>query len=312
MGELEDELQQLRTSRADELRGLLREVEYDTRNLGLTISGRFLYLDFETGRPKLDELLDLMEESILEYCIPWSKRAGADATRLADLRRKAAGLFVQKQGARQRSGEPAELLLYLLTDVVLGAPKVATKMWFKMHPNMVIHGADGIHLRLDGASGAEVYWGEAKLYGRLEAAMKSIAESISTSLPGAAGRIRDIDIVRDNCELELSSSEAREHLMAVLDPYDDGQLRDTTVVEHRACFAGFDYPHLREVAASGGRLVDGFAGRYSARVAEACNAFALEAVGKGLGQLSFVLLLLPFESVAELRTRFFERMDQSR
>jgi len=79
------------------------------------------------------------------------------------------------------TGEPGEMILYLLIESVLNAPQIVAKMELKTNPNMEVHGSDGIHFSWDADDGcADIYFGEAKLYDSVYSAMDAAFESIAS------------------------------------------------------------------------------------------------------------------------------------
>src|SRR3546814_10487872 len=82
----------------------------------------------------------------------YAKKDGLDAfefhAAVSQLNQRALALFKRVRKASNRSGEAGELLLYLLTEWILGAPQIIAKMGLKTNPQMPVHGSDGVHVRV--------------------------------------------------------------------------------------------------------------------------------------------------------------------
>ena len=66
---------------------------------------------------------------------------------ISKLKSEAIDLFIRAQKATDRNGEAGELILYLLTEWLLGAPQLLAKMSLKTNRHMPVYGSDGVHVR---------------------------------------------------------------------------------------------------------------------------------------------------------------------
>lgn len=279
----------------------------------VAIQGRFLYL--ADPRYGLDSLLDLMVGSAVEFCIPLRQRTGASPSRMEELRKIAARRFIESDAARRNSGEPGELLLFLLLERLMGAPKIASKMSLKTSRNMPVHGCDAVHARLRPGDEVEVelLWGESKIHASLPDAIRDAVGSVSEMQPGSSIREDDIFVIREHIDDEVMDDDLRELLLTLLDPYERETRAGPVLFDRTACFVGFNsrsFEQLRSTDTEAFR--NAFLDDYALRVRRACESFADRAKALELGHLDYTLLLLPLDSVAQFRRVFFERLDETR
>ena len=176
------------------------------------------------GGPRVRGLAKFMMGAIIDYCIPRAKiEAAAKAYQESGSTRGFANLDSQARElfARvERSGEGGELLLFLLTEAVLGYPQVLCKMNLKTSRNVHFHGADGVYASVDAATQTfRIHWGESKLYRGLNAAIDACMESLSGILEEEGhlgGSERDLLLVTDFGE--LPEGELEDAFVRFLDP----------------------------------------------------------------------------------------------
>lgn len=153
------------------------------------------------------KLAEFLADLITDYCIPKERRKEAILEQLKTgsyeasnaLRREAVELFVESE----TSGEAGELLLYLLTERVLGAPQILSKMSLKTANMVHYHGADGVHAKRT-TRGLALYWGESKIHADRTAAVRECLQSVAPFLtdPDRKTATRDLGLVRDNLDVE--------------------------------------------------------------------------------------------------------------
>jgi len=186
------------------------------------------------------KLADLLANLVTDYCIPREKRNEAleESKRtgsfevLNALMKEAKDLFVENE----RSGEPGELLLYLLTEKVLGAKQIISKMVHKTSSQVHYHGADGVHA-IKTESGLALYWGESKIHKSRSQAVKECLESVGSFLkdPDRKTASRDLGLIRDN--LDVEGKEIKNELVR----YFIKRNPEWNLLEFRAsCLVGFD------------------------------------------------------------------------
>jgi hypothetical protein len=207
----------------------------DTRT---TIRCHYLISD-PNGRPRIEALARQLADQVIHYCIPRSELAKAQALppdrsapAVARLARDATKLFTQTQ---LKTGEGAELLLYMLLEKHLLIPQVLSKMSLKTSREVQYHGADGVHAKILDNGDLAVYWGEAKLYESLPEAMSDCLDSLAPYLLGNAHE-QDVFLVRHFADTGDAVLTER-----LLDFFDDGSANSARVEMRGACLIGFDH-----------------------------------------------------------------------
>jgi hypothetical protein len=153
------------------------------------------------------KLAEFLANLVTDYCIPRERRAEALEEQIRTgsqeasnaLRKEAVDLFVEST----TSGEAGELLLYLLTERVLGAPQILSKMSLKTANMVHYHGADGVHAKKT-ERGLAIYWGESKIHADRAAAVRECLDSVAPFMtdPSRKNASRDLGLVRDNLDVE--------------------------------------------------------------------------------------------------------------
>lgn len=151
------------------------------------------------------------------------------------------------------SGEGGELLLFWLTENVLGFPQILCKMPLKTNPNVHYHGVDGVHALPADNGELAVIWGESKLHQKVRRAIKECFESLGPFVAGQVGgnaAKRDLALLRDNVDLDDPDLESSLKKYLKRDHTQNLQLKYRGV-----CLIGFDekpYPkanHLMTMSA---------------------------------------------------------------
>lgn len=258
------------------------------------------------NRPRVDGLAHKLREQLVDYSIPRSQieRAAQEyqktksASAFTALDKKAAGLFTDIAN----SGEGGEVLLYFLAEQVLRLPQIFCKMPLKTNTRMHVHGVDGIHAGVNTDGRLSLYWGESKLHGKMNDAIKNCFESIAPFLlepegEGAAS-LRDMQLLRDN--LDLNNPELEKALMHYLDP--DDLLYQKT--EFRAiCLVGFDHKDYIKLV-NKNKLSDSAIETFEDCANKVQNAIRTHTIE------TFIIetFCIPFPSVDDFRQSFLKEM----
>jgi len=295
------------------------EVPHRCSYEGISLEGNFYYLTFRNGAPTVDEFAEYIYHRVIPYCLPrkirsekdQKYRSTGDPRYIHELTDQARHLFAKARATRSKSGEPGEVILFVLLEAFLKAPQIACKMYLKTSEEMPVHGSDGVHLACGStASSLRLIWGESKLFERISSAFDDIFESVGKFLSSNAGRTpreRDLDIVRDHTDVE--DPVLKEALMRYFDPYASESLQ---LQEVFACFVGFEYwPSSVGGGAEKENVEAEFRKAYSERIASACDLFVEKMKSAGLQHLVFHILLIPFPSVSAFRAKFFQHLGVS-
>lgn len=269
-----------------DLTGLLHDVESHAVVDGTKVTAHCHCLKLDgNGRPRIEALVKVVAEHVLDYAIPRTQIREADeeyartrsSQKLVRLVTEAKALFTDLA----QSGEGGELLLFALAERILRLPQLICKMSLKTNTRMHVHGADGLHAGVDEATGKLLlYWGESKIYGDVTGAVRECLASVAPMLAEHAAGQRDLHLLQRHADLDSPALEAA--LKQFLDP--DSEHFNS--VEFRGlCLVGFDCdaypegPSDAEVAALAkqiGTTLPAWKGHVKRRIAEEkLDAFAM-------------------------------------
>lgn len=228
------------------------------------------------------------------------------AAKIIQLNDSAAKLFIKAHKATNRNGEAGELLLYLLTEWVLGAPQIIAKMTLKTNPQMPVHGADGVHVRYcSETSRLFIYWGESKLYGDVGQAITAAATSIAKAVgPNEIGH--ELQLVQRNIDFSGIGADGKEALLRYLDPHEEEYNERKDVI---TCLIGFDFDGFQKASAAGDQQAEEqFRSLAAEKLAEVAPKVATALKGAGLSNQSVELFFFPLPAVKEFRDLFQARI----
>lgn len=260
---------------------------------------------------RLNDLIDYIDEKILEYAIPKKEideakehmaRTGS-TSKIVRLRRKAEGLFTDLE----KTGEGGEILLYILVQDLLKIPQLISKMSLKTSGQLHYQGADGIHVDYDPVkSTLNLYWGEAKMYGKMNDAMTKCMESLKAfildPLSSASAQARDLQLITANITANVNDPDLEDALVRYFDKDDD---MSNNIVYKGICFIGFDidnYPSGKIVKTTN-QVIAEIQNEIKAWHETLANKVKSHA---NLDLKEIHVFLLPFPSVAEFRKIYLE------
>lgn len=238
---LVEALSRLARGEPTSLTGLLHDVESHAVVDGTKITAHCHCLKLDgNGRPRIEDLVKVIAEHVLDYAIPRSQiceakeefeRTGS-TQKLVRLANEAKALFTDIE----KSGEGGELLLFALAEKILRLPQLICKMSLKTNTRMHVHGADGLHAGADPVTGKLLlYWGESKIYGDVTSAVRECLASIRPMLSEHSSGQRDLQLLQRHAD--LADEELEKALKKFLDPDSD----EFNSMEFRGlCLVGFD------------------------------------------------------------------------
>lgn len=272
--------------------------DYIINGTAATIRLHYVRMD-ANGEPKFKELAEVLAGHIGYYAVMAQRHREAkdhydhakihlDGKRL--LRRYA------------KSGEPGELLLYFLIEAVLKAPQAICKMSLKTNTKDEVKGSDGVHVKWDQAGKRLiVYFGEAKLYTDLSAALTAAFESMANF---HAEDVEQHEVFLVSNHFNLLNGELKEHVCRLLDK----TASPVTYEAHHACFVGFDWGKYGDLHDTAKRRL--FAMEFECSYRE--HGAAIRAAVEGRmnkfthRHLTFEFFFIPFKSVNEFREMFMK------
>lgn len=276
---------------------------------------RLHYPAFRQGRPMVAELIDAVSLHIIHFCLPRKDvSAVLDLYRSVDveeftqrveaLRQEAYDLFKRAHIATNRNGEAGELILYLLTEWLLGAPQIIAKMSLKTNTEMPVHGADGVHARYCPDTGRLfVYWGEAKLYQDISDAIAEATKSIAESLKDEKVK-HEITLVKRYLDLSGLTEAAKKAMFGILDPFSPGYANRYDVI---SCLIAFDFDAF-EAAQFAGDAEEEFRKLAHAKLTEVAPKIASALKKKGMAHQPVEMFIVPVPSVERLRDLFQDKI----
>jgi hypothetical protein len=257
------------------------------------------------GNPNLTKLADKLLVALVDFCCSRSElRSASDklvntgsAEAIARLHEKAKSLFTKSS----KTGEPGELLLFLLTERVLGYPQILCKYPHKTSSEVHTHGSDGIHASIDPATGhLRLHWGEAKFYDdwnkALSDALDSITELVLQPEDPTKKVDRDLELIRDFIDL---NNEALE--IAICEYMDPDKKLSKSVKFCGVCVIGFNQDKYLD-------LFKGPEAGISKMIASRLRSIEKAVKKRGLDGIRLDFFCIPCESVEKFRTNFLQRL----
>lgn len=260
--------------------------------------------------PRSNDLGKVLIEYLLDYSIPRQEIKKAQlkdlemntSKNIAALNQKARTLFTTVS----KTGEPGEVLLYLMTQSILKLPQAIAKMSLKTNSQLHYNGADGVHLGYDNENQKlNIYWGEAKLYQNHGEAIKNCFESLAPFLAAnESHRIRDIDLLTSN--ISTFEEPFANALINYLDP--DHPLYNSLEFKG-VCLIGFDYTKYpkeqrikkqHQVLSEILKDLEGWINKLKTAISG----------HQDLNNMVIEVFVLPFPSVSEFRSSFLEVLNR--
>lgn len=164
----------------------------------------------------------------------------ADIQRLFNKGRKKFREIRKDNDDKGAGGELGELLLYLLLEIRLNAPKLLSKMEIKTTQNQYVYGADGVHLYLThDEEGLPVYQfiiGEAKIKNDILDATRVAFDSIKNSIDEIS---IEVCLVSGEIFKEVCGKEDAEAIKQVILPSEDINNKFGTYEKAVGLFIGY-------------------------------------------------------------------------
>lgn len=295
---------------------LAARVRSPTHSVKCDCAGVNLRLHFPSLRQNqatIHELVDAIALYLMHFALPRAEVAALQSqygkisgdefeARLLQLSESARNLFKRANEVTNRNGEAGELLLYLLTERILGAPQIIAKMSLKTNRDMPVHGADGVHVRYSKADGKLLlYWGEAKLYANVGDAIAAAADSIAEAMQPEKMK-REIELVQRNINFAGLGPPEKKALLQYLDPFDEAYNERHDVI---TCLIGFDFDGFAEVAqAEPAKAEAAFIDLAKQELVGIAPKLATALASAGLFGKSIEIFFFPVPSVQAMRDLF--------
>lgn len=284
-------------------------IEHDHTIDGVTTTTRLHYLKFDgNGKPMISTLAEVLYEHIIHYCLSAKNRSkiltANESTRLTKEARK---LFIHPPASEldpDQTGEAGEALLYFMLESVLGVPQIVAKMELKTNHNDEIKGSDGIHMGWNEEEQlVDLYFGEAKLYQDIGAAMTSALNSIDTF---HENNMCQHEFKLATKHFKYADERVQQEVNELLRT---GVPREEVRINH-ACLIGYNWAEYKKLSSlTGPKLSDEFRQKYKADserlhklLRDRFNTFKKK-------HLRFEIFFLPFPTVQEFRDAFNKALE---
>lgn len=157
-----------------------QEEQYENKHL-------LSYLnDFENGEWRYQHFNKFILDNLCETALSNTERSKLIGEPFSSLHRAANNLrFLEdKEDKREyvESGEIAEILLYAIMRRHYGALPVVPKIYYKQNPKDNAKGADSVHIVLEKDDSFSLWYGEAKFYTDLAAAINAAIGSVHDTI----------------------------------------------------------------------------------------------------------------------------------
>ena len=254
------------------------------------------------GRPRVEGFVEALACSLLDYAIP--RKAIHDAQK-EDMRTGSSQCVVRLAAKARKlfsdiemSGEGGELLLFAISEKILGLPQLVCKMELKTNSRMHIHGADGLHAGVNENTGNLVlYFGESKIFRNVSEAIRNCLKSLAPMLLDHQASTNDLHLLERH--LDVDDTKLENALKSMLDP-DNPQFN--TVEFRGLCLVGFDCDAYTKYSAT--LDIDTVVGAIKKALPSWKKHVAKRVSDEQLVAFSMHFFLVPFPSVDEFRRRF--------
>jgi hypothetical protein len=261
------------------------------------------------GRVQPHRLAEFMRNAVVDYAIPRSKLVEAkvrdakynSTEAVAELVERAKRSFTDLA----KTGEGGELLLFLLAERFLKLPQILCKMDLKTDSRMHYHGADGVYAGVNPEGFLKLYWGESKIYGDANAAIRDCLNSLAPFLIESeheqAERERDLMLLSDKADL---SDPALTN--ALRKYFDKSSVMSKRVQYCGVALVGFDAPFYPQNDAKG--VADEIIKASRTELTGWSKSIGQRLILNKLDQMEIELFCIPLPSAEGFRIAFLKAM----
>jgi hypothetical protein len=292
----------------------IKHMTFNTSACGDRIDVRCSYISFRDGHQTFDDFIDTLVHHIIPFCLPRAEireaqvelskgdhiSAGRIMTQLSD---KARALFIKAKKGSHRSGEAGEIVLYMLSEWLLEAPQIVSKMYLKTNNQMPVYGTDGIHAKYDNKTKRlHLYWGESKAHVKITTALSDALDSVKEFILDGHDK-REIEIVTAYSDLNSLDKASKDAFLRYLDPYAE-ESNERMVTHSCLLISEFSLP-------KGTNPTDAeelFKKQIQVTVESFIAQIKEKVADKGLDPQRFEFFLLTVPSVQEFRDKFQEKI----
>ena len=297
MDNIQDQLRSLIEADHRHFEAALQFIE--TREYPASGNSRILWhtINFDgDGNVLVGDLARRLVKQIVSFAIPVGKRADASNPQpeITDWINARSSFNL-----KDRSGEPGEILLFFLLELVEQAPQLICKMDLKTNASDESKGADGVHVGwCNHRKKLKLYFGEAKLHADFQGAAYDALKSIATYYDS---RKKGHDLLLVTRHFKHSSAELKRLVTNAIDP-DEGS---KDFISQYAALIGYDCDIYRNAKSSTDRKL-ALKKELSAKM-EAQKDYIMGRIeAEELSELELHFFILPFDTVQIFRDKFNE------
>lgn len=261
------------------------------------------------GHVQPHRLAEFMRNAVVNYAIPRSKLSEAkerdrkynSIEAVAELVERTKRSFTDLA----KTGEGGEMLLFLLAERFLKLPQILCKMDLKTDSRMHYHGADGVYAGVTPEGTLKLYWGESKIYGNANAAIRDCLESLAPFLiePEHEGAERERDLVLLSDKADLSDPVLTEALKKY---FDKSSVMSKRVQYCGVALVGFDAPYYPKDDAKA--VADEIVKASRTELIGWSKSIGTRLKWEKLDQMEIELFCIPLPSATGFRTAFLKAM----
>lgn len=284
-------------------------IEHNNKlNLQNNNSLNFYMLDIGNGQFLYDQLFDILKDNIGPYGL--SRREFKKNPLRAGFASIDKFRQVKNSEDKGAGGELGELLLYLFLEVVMGAPKILSKLEIKTTQNQYVYNADGVHFfKYNNEHGEhrQLILCESKIKEDYKKAIDSAIDSLKNANDK---KYYDISLVNSEIFKESFSEEEATYIIDMITPHQTEDIKNNVVKETAfGLFLGFDLKITEEEKNKDSIVVRNI---IQERCLEILNDITKYLNNKiilnNLTGFSFYVFLLPFNDTINDRKKIMDQL----
>lgn len=284
------------------------EIEHEQKlELGNNQEFRFFMLDIQNNQYSYYQMFSILQRNLGRYALSRKEFEKDPETAIS----KAISRFHDvKDAGSGAGGELGEILLYLFLEVVLGAPKLLSKMELKGTRNQYNYNSDAVHYytyKTEEGQHNQVVLCESKLIGDYNRAIDKAFSSLQTTLKN-----RDYDfslisteIFKETMTEEQASNIIKQILPNVTEDVHNNVIKETAV----GIFIGFDQPIEPQGDSLKTRSLN--IEKIKSIIPKISDKINKKVEETQLSGMSFYVYFLPFNNVAEDREKIMGQLLQN-
>lgn len=299
-----------KTIKADktDFSSIFLEIEHEQRlELGNNHELRFFMLDIQNNQYSYYQMFSILHRNLGRYALSRKEFEKDPETAIS----KAISRFHEvKNAGNGAGGELGEILLYLFLEMVLGAPKLLSKMELKGTRNQYNYNSDAVHYytyKTEEGQHNQVVLCESKLIGDYNRAIDEAFSSLQTTL---TNRDYDFSLISTEIFKETMTEEQASNIIKQILPNVTEDVRDNVIKETAVgIFIGFDQAIEPKGDSIRTRALN--IDKITSIIPKIANKINRKIEEAQLNGMSFYIYFLPFNNVKEDREKIMGQLLQN-